>query len=330
MPGKHIACAMGNFEPLAHTKLPVDKVALVTEGGGQRGIFTAGVLDAFLAQGYNPFSLMIGTSAGALNLASYICGQPNHAYRVITEATTAHDFFDWSRFLRGGEGLDLEWLVEQTQTQLPLNWEQGHYNMAQRKVLACASLLRTQEAGFFDLKNTAEWQLALKATCAIPFLHRHPIQKDGERWVDGGVIAPIPVEEAYRQGYRHIVVIRTVPSNEMTPHQWLVKLRTLLGHTKAAEAATILIEHERHYAETQAFLQHPPEGVYIYEIYPPTPLQSSLLGSRLPQLNTDYQLGLRSGRYFLSTLGRQFAHLNAQLPPPLITEFSESPEHELA
>ena len=37
--------------PLYATKRP--KLALIAEGGGQRGIFTAGVLDAWLEAGYD-------------------------------------------------------------------------------------------------------------------------------------------------------------------------------------------------------------------------------------------------------------------------------------
>ena len=51
------------------------KVALIAEGGGQRGIFTAGVLDAWLEQEYDPFDLFIGTSAGSQNLTSYLARQ---------------------------------------------------------------------------------------------------------------------------------------------------------------------------------------------------------------------------------------------------------------
>jgi len=43
------------------------KNALVAQGGGQRGIFTAGVLDAFLLSNFDPFDEFYGTSAGALN-----------------------------------------------------------------------------------------------------------------------------------------------------------------------------------------------------------------------------------------------------------------------
>lgn len=37
------------------------KIALIAEGGGQRGIFTAGVLDAWLEDGFDPFDILIGT-----------------------------------------------------------------------------------------------------------------------------------------------------------------------------------------------------------------------------------------------------------------------------
>ena len=51
---------------------PQTKTALIAEGGGQRGIFTAGVLDAWLENNYDPFDLFIGTSAGSQNLTSYL------------------------------------------------------------------------------------------------------------------------------------------------------------------------------------------------------------------------------------------------------------------
>uniref|UniRef100_UPI0018F8A4AD patatin-like phospholipase family protein n=2 Tax=Enterobacterales TaxID=91347 RepID=UPI0018F8A4AD len=82
---------MGNYIPIIPglTETPAlvpfrpGKLALVCEGGGQRGIFTAGVLDEFQRASFNPFDLMLGTSAGAQNLSAYICGQPGYARRVI-------------------------------------------------------------------------------------------------------------------------------------------------------------------------------------------------------------------------------------------------------
>ncbi len=45
--------------------------ALVVEGGAMRGIFAAGVLDAFLEHQHQPYDFAIGVSAGASNLLGY-------------------------------------------------------------------------------------------------------------------------------------------------------------------------------------------------------------------------------------------------------------------
>ena len=305
MTGIHISCAVNNVDALSYLPAQTDKVALVTEGGGQRGIFTAGVLDAFLDDDFNPFSLLVGTSAGSLNIASFICGHTKHAYRVITEATTTHDFFDLPRFLMGKEGLDLDWLLEQTQTRLPLDWQQGHENMRSRTVLACACHADNHRASFFDL-NDDNWQVALKASCAIPVLRRQPILNQQQYWVDGGVGAPIPAQEAYDRGYRHIVVIRTVPITASFDHCWMSIISKALGKTKASALIKLLLEHEEKYRQTQAFLNNPPDDAIIYEIHPQKDLCSKLIGSTIDSLDLDYQLGYQSGRYFMATLGRKF------------------------
>lgn len=48
--------------------------ALIAEGGAMRGIFAAGVLNAFIEQQYNPFQFAIGVSAGSTNLMGYFAG----------------------------------------------------------------------------------------------------------------------------------------------------------------------------------------------------------------------------------------------------------------
>ena len=118
--GYRIPITLGNIEPLAYKPYQPGKIALVCEGGGQRGIFTAGVLDEFLRARFNPFDLYLGTSAGAQNLSAFVCGQPGYARRVITRYTTSIDFFNPLRFVRGGHLIDLDWLIEATANDLPL------------------------------------------------------------------------------------------------------------------------------------------------------------------------------------------------------------------
>ena len=51
------------------------KAGIVLEGGGTRGVFTAGVLDYFMENNmYFPY--IIGVSAGACNAVAYAAHQP--------------------------------------------------------------------------------------------------------------------------------------------------------------------------------------------------------------------------------------------------------------
>ncbi len=75
-----------------------------------RGIFAAGVLDAFLAKGRTAFDHCIGVSAGAVNLAAFLAGQQGRNHNVITDYSCRPEFINLTKFLRGGHWLDLDWL----------------------------------------------------------------------------------------------------------------------------------------------------------------------------------------------------------------------------
>ena len=49
----------------------MDKVGLILEGGGMRGIYTAGVLDFFIDKNIE-VDLVVGVSAGGCHAASYL------------------------------------------------------------------------------------------------------------------------------------------------------------------------------------------------------------------------------------------------------------------
>jgi len=99
-------------------------------------------------------------------------------------------------------------------------------------------------------------------------------------------------------------VIRTVPSQMSYTPKWFKRMERWLGDSALQPMINILHHHEESYREIQQFIEQPPDDLRIIEIYPPKPLASMALGSRLASLNQDYHLGRRSGRYFLATLGQ--------------------------
>ncbi|MBA5761836.1 patatin-like phospholipase family protein [Vibrio sp. 404] len=183
--------------------------ALVAQGGGQRGIFTAGVLDAFLLSDFDPFHRFYGTSAGALNLSAYLCRQKGIGRSFILDLTTSAEFFHLFSYIRRKQYLGLDWALEKIcDYPYRLDIDMGRRVLGSRQAYAAV----TDASRLIDcyLPMLAEdWKQVLTATCAIPRLYEHEVNFPHGSYIDGGVSASIPVQEAWRQGARCIVVIRT-------------------------------------------------------------------------------------------------------------------------
>lgn len=107
-------------------------------------------------------------------------------------------------------------------------------------------------------------------------------------------------------------MIRTVPSQMYYTPQWFKRMERWLGDSSLQPLVNIAKQHETTYGAMQRFIEKPPGKLRIFEIYPPKPLLSMALGSRLPALRMDYKTGRLCGRYFLATVGKMLAE-----QPPL-------------
>ncbi|USD59426.1 patatin family protein [Vibrio sp. SCSIO 43140] len=189
-----------------------DKYSLIVQGGGQKGAFASGVLDKFIDAGFDPFSLYIGTSAGALNVSSFVTKQRGIGLDFILNYTTRERFFDMNKFLQKQQPMDLDWAFDFVNSgEFPLDLSLGKQNLGDDKVaLACITDVEELKDYYYPI-FADNWFDVLRATCAIPMLYYHDIEFDGKKWVDGGVSATIPVEESYRRGINNMVVISTIP-----------------------------------------------------------------------------------------------------------------------
>lgn len=309
--GQYIPVTLGNIMPLALKPFQPGRLALVCEGGGQRGIFTAGVLDEFMRAQFNPFDLYFGTSAGAQNLSAYVCNQPEYARKVIMRYTTRREFFDPVRFVRGGNLIDLDWLVEATASQMPLAMDIAARSFEAGKAFYMCACRQDDYTAEYFAPTDQTWLDLIRASSAIPGFYRSGVSLNGVNYLDGGVSDAIPVREAAKRGANTIVVIRTVPSQTYYTPQWFKRMERWLGESSLRPLINLVQHHEKSYAEIQKFIEAPPGKLRIFEIYPPRLLNSMALGSRIPALRDDYKLGRLCGRYFLATVGK----LLAPVPP---------------
>lgn len=183
--------------------------ALVVEGGGMRGAFTAGVLDAFLEKQFNPFDLYVGVSSGSTNLANYLAGQKGRTLNFYIDHSLRPEFISYKRFLKGGDLMDLAWMWQVGELEHPLDRQAlfeknpDFYMVLTHALNGRAEYLR---AGKDNLLN------ALRASSTIPVLTRQPVDIMGEPYFDGGVADALPVRWAASQlDVSKLMVIRTRP-----------------------------------------------------------------------------------------------------------------------
>lgn len=190
------------------------KTALIAQGGGQRGIFTAGVLDAFMMSDFDPFDEFYGTSAGALNLCAYLCRQHTLGRQFLLDVTTDDSFFSLLGFLKRNRYLNLEWGFDQLKHYpLKLDLDLGRQVLGERKAYAAVTCADTLKDRYLPMLQE-DWFSVLVATCAIPYLYRNSVAVGEQNYYDGGISAAIPAQQAWRNNARSIVVIRTEDSAE--------------------------------------------------------------------------------------------------------------------
>ncbi len=160
------------------------------------------------------------------------------------------------RFVRGGNLIDLDWLVDSTSQQMPLAMNYAEEQFALGKELwMCACRGDDYTANYFS-PTRQTWLDLIRASSAIPGFYRSGVLLDGVNYLDGGVSDAIPVQEAARRGAQTIVVIRTVPSQMFYTPQWFKRMERWLGESSLQPFVNLVQHHETTYRATQQFIEN--------------------------------------------------------------------------
>lgn len=256
-----------------------------------RGIFAAGVLDVLLEQGIGPFDLAVGSSAGACNLASHLAGQHGRNRRCYLTQMRRREFSDGRRFLRGGHWFDIDYLWEAFTREDPLDVRAAASHVT-RLVVGTTSVERGT-AVYFEPRADDMIEV-LRASSAVPLLYRKFVDLHGQRFTDGGVAAPIPVDEAYRRGARRLLVIRSRPADFPGPSrvECSVVAAALRAHGRLPQA---FLRYRRVYGQAVAFLRAPPADCTVVHVAPEHQLRTTRMTRDVSILERDYARGRAAG-----------------------------------
>lgn len=172
------------------------RFALVLGGGGCRGYGHIGVLKVLEQQGLRP-DLIVGSSAGALVGALYAAGQTATEIERAGSGLSPNLLRDWifpRLGLFGGDRIRrfvIERVGERQIESLPMRYA------------AVATDLVNGAMHVFDRGDLGQ---AVQASSSAPGL-LEPVRLGGRLFVDGNLVAPVPVDAGRSLGARRIVAV---------------------------------------------------------------------------------------------------------------------------
>jgi predicted patatin/cPLA2 family phospholipase len=270
-----------------HGRVDGARVALVIEGGGMRGVVSAGMTAAIERLGLTGrFDVVVGASAGALNGAALLAGVAAAgaaSYHRTLAGSKA--FLRPLRLLAGRPALNVRWVLEHVDEGL----DAGRHarTLASPVPLRCVAVdVETASVREFVGMETKEelWD-ALLASSRMPWVGGAPVHVGGRRYLDGGLAAAIPLATALEAGATHVLVLQTRPEGVPRSSGSALADRLIERHLRRLNPALVglyrdrVSDYERVVGEIARASREPGgDGPFVLGLRPPagTPVISQL------------------------------------------------------
>lgn len=187
--------------------MEMKNTALVLEGGGMRGVFTAGVLDSFMDENIS-FPYGIGVSAGAGNLLNYLSHQRGRLKLIDIDYLEKYNYIGIHKLITKRSLIDNDFLYDVIPYDVnPYDFGALFSNPMDWEIVTCDC--RTATSCYCTERQDEKRALSIcRASSSLPFACPQVVV-DGIPMLDGGITDPIPIKHAMDKGYDKIVLVLT-------------------------------------------------------------------------------------------------------------------------
>lgn len=262
------------------------KIALVLEGGGMRGAYTAGVIDCLIKNNIE-VDVCYGVSAGAINACSYISKQYGRSFAILTHDPKGK-MGSLKKLFKTGNYLDNDFLYDILPNEVyPL--DKKTFDKSKTKFYAVLTNVETGEAEYPLIKDMDKDNILIRASASLPIVSRF-VPIDNNWYLDGGLVDSIPVKKAFDDGADKCLVILTRQNGyikKKSSSLWLVKIK-YHRYPKLVEAI-----RERHniYNKTLEYIKNKKEEKKCLVIQPKEPVKVGRLEKDINKIKKLYDDG---------------------------------------
>lgn len=292
---------------------PTRPFQLVLQGGGLRGMFTAGVLDFFLDHGLLAESV-VGVSMGTICGYSYVSGAPGRTVKMALQYRDDPRFMSLRSWLLTGSYVGNRFIFDTIPNKIehiPTSW----FTDSPMTLTTVATNVDTGEVDYQVLRKGGGLERQTHyviASTALPYVSRME-RVDGKRLLDGGICESIPYASGRAEYAGREVVILTRERGYVREAKREDASRRLAhvryGRTPQLEAR--LNERIPEYNRELREVEELHDSGQLFAIWPDVPIQAKTYEKDKDVLLAAYEQGL-------ATAAEQWDALLAYLSIPSI------------
>ncbi len=262
------------------------KIGLVLEGGGMRGIYTAGVLDVFMEQNIT-FQGVIGTSAGVVHGCSFLSGQKGRSIRYYKKYCNEPRFMSFKSYLKTGNVVETEFAYD----ELPNRLDPYDYTAFSQNNIPFYAACTNVESGLAEHIQITDMlgQIdVVRASASLPYFSQI-VEFGGKKYLDGGCADAIPLKAFQDMGYQKNLVVLTRPADYVKKPE--LKGFAWLKYRKYPNFVKLLKRRHEIYNQTLEYINQCEKKGEIFVIRPTKPLPASRMEHDPQVIESTYNIG---------------------------------------
>ena len=267
------------------------KIGLVLEGGGMRGLFSAGVLDALLELKELNVNGIVGVSSGALFGVNYVSKQKERAVRYNKKYADDKRYMGLHSWITTGNAVNKDFAFYELPYKLDV-FDNETFKKAKTDFYVVMTNVESGKAEYVLIKDAFAQMEYLRATSALPFASKI-IEINGKKYLDGGISDSIPIDFCESLGYDKIIAVLTRP--EGTYKEDKLGFLYKLVYRKYPNLVNSLLNMATDYEIVLAKIKDLENKEKIFVVRPPEVLKIGRLEKNRDKIQKVYDTGLNTG-----------------------------------
>ena len=267
------------------------KIGLVLEGGGMRGLFSAGVLDALLDLKELSVNGIVGVSSGALFGVNYVSKQKERAVRYNKKYADDKRYMGLHSWITTGNAVNKDFAFYELPYKLDV-FDNETFKKAETDFYVVMTNVESGKPEYVLIEDAFAQMEYLRATSALPFASKI-IEINGKKYLDGGISDSIPIDFCESLGYDKIIAVLTRP--EGTYKEDKLGFLYKLVYRKYPNLVKSLLNMATDYEKVLTKIKDLENKGKIFVVRPPEVLKIGRLEKNRDKIQKVYDTGLNTG-----------------------------------